>query len=88
MKKIIMFASIIIVLFIALNVIGLKADSNYDLNMNSNNYIYNQYDNIEKLEKEINNDNDIDSILVKVEKDKDYTINYFADFILEVIVNK
>ena len=47
MKKIIMFASIIIVLFIALNVIGLKADSNYDLNMNSNNYIYNQYDNIE-----------------------------------------
>ena len=83
-----MLASIIIVLFIALNVIGLKADSNYGLNMNSNNYIYNQYDNIEKLEKEINNDNDIDSILVKVEKDKDYTINYFADFILEVIVNK
>ncbi len=83
-----MLASIIIVLFIVLNVIGLKADSNYGLNTNSNNYIYNQYDNIEKLEKEINNDNDIDSILVKVEKDKDYTINYFADFILEVIVNK
>ena len=42
-----MLASIIIVLFIVLNVIGLKADSNYGLNMNSNNYIYNQYDNIE-----------------------------------------
>jgi len=83
-----MLASIIIVLFIVLNVIGLKADSNYGLSINSNNYIYNQYDNIEKLEKEINNDNDIDSILVKVEKDKDYIINYFSVFILEVIVNK